>query len=371
VVDKGSGAQVQVTIPSSISSTSTTRFDFVSWSDGSTAPTRQVDINQDTVNIYATYQAAFLLTTASNPAGGAAFKTSPESADGFYATGTQVTVTATPKDGYKFVRWEGDLSGAYASGTLTMSTPHAVIADLVSVPFIPPAGIQTAAGPTPDGSVGPGSIISIYGNSLAAAFQVGPTNPLAQTIGDVTVTVNGQLLPLLFVSPDQIAAQLPWELADGDYTLQVHALGQPDVPGKFTVSRDAPAIFTYPETDADPTQPPLLLALHEDGSVITRTSPARHNEQISIYGTGFGPYDRLIPAGFSVSTTDNYKLVDPVQVTVDTLQVTPAWAGPATSMVGMNIVKLKITDAMPSATTVNLTVAVNGKTSSPVALPLQ
>ena len=86
----------------------------------------------------------------------------------------------TPNNGYKFVSWGGDLSGSFAPGMLTMSTPHNVIANLASVPFIPPAGIESAAGPTPDGSVASGSLIAIYGQDLAPSFQIGPSSPLAK-----------------------------------------------------------------------------------------------------------------------------------------------------------------------------------------------
>jgi hypothetical protein len=51
--------------------------------------------------------------------------------------------------------------------------------------------------------------------------------------------------------------------------------------------------------------------------------------------------------------------------------VKPDRSGAATGMVGMTIVKIRITSDLPTAATVNLTVTVNGKISSPVSLPLQ
>jgi uncharacterized protein (TIGR03437 family) len=134
------------------------------------------------------------------------------------------------------------------------------------------------------------------------------------------------------------------------------------------VSRDAPSIFTLP---ANPPDQPTALALHQDGTVVTAASPARRNEQISIYGTGFGPYDHNIPDGFPPAATDTYKVVDSVSVTVGSVPVTPDATVAASGMVGMTVVKIKITAALPTASTVNLTVTVNGKTSAPVSLPLQ
>ena len=64
-------------------------------------------------------------------------------------------------------------------------------------------------------------------------------------------------------------------------------------------------------------------------------------------------------------------VADPVMVTFDSVQLQPDSAIAAPGLVGMTIVKVKLTDALPSSTTVNLTVTVNGKISSPVSLPLQ
>jgi uncharacterized protein (TIGR03437 family) len=366
-LNKAAASQSQITIPGSIPSTPSSRNDFISWSDGSTATSRTVTFNQNSLTLTANYQTSYLLTASSNPANTATFQFSPPSPDGFYAAGTQVSVTVTANTNYKFAHWDGDLSGAYATGTLSMSTPHNVIADTVSAPSPTSAGIETAAGPTPDGSVAAGSLIAIYGQNFAPAFQLGPSNPLAQSIGNVTVTANNQLLPLLFVSPGQLAAQVPWEVQPGTYNLAVHTTGQPDVDGTMIVARDAPAIFTQPNSQ----NLPLILALHQDGSVITLSSPARPNEQISIYGTGFGPFSTPIPDGFPPSGTNTYTAVDPITITAGAVQVQPDSATAAAGMVGMTIVKMTITSAFPSATTVNLTVTVNGKVSTAVTLPLQ
>jgi uncharacterized protein (TIGR03437 family) len=135
----------------------------------------------------------------------------------------------------------------------------------------------------------------------------------------------------------------------------------------MTVSRDAPALFQLPNTQ----NLPLVLALHQDGTVIDVNHPALHNEQISIYGTGFGPFTGPLSDGFPVPPTENVQATDPVTVTCGSAQVEPDSVIPAPGMVGMTIVKLTISNAIPSATTANLTVTVNGKISSVVSLPLQ
>ena len=48
---------------------------------------------------------------------------------------------------------------------------------------------------------------------------------------------------LIYVSPDQINAQLPGDLEPGDYRLTVRTEGMPDVKSDFTVVRNAPGLF--------------------------------------------------------------------------------------------------------------------------------
>jgi uncharacterized protein (TIGR03437 family) len=368
VVNRAAGSQMTVVAPSSVPATQASRYDFLGWADGVTGTTRQVSFNQDTLTLTANYQTSYLLTTVANPAGGGTFKTVPPSPDGYFASGTQISVTEAPAGGFKFAHWDGDLSGTFGTGALTMSAPHNVIADFISVPYIPPAGIQSAAGPTQDGTVAAGSVIAIYGQNLATAFQVGSSNPLQQVIGNTSITVGTSILPLVYVAPTVISAQLPWELAPGPYTLTVHNTGQPDVPGTVTVSRNAPVMFTQQNTQ----NLPLVLALHADGTLVSFTSPALRGEQITIYATGLGPYDRNSVDGFPAGSTPVFNLVDPISVTSDSgQQWQPDWAGAAPTIVGVAQVKLTITPDMPSATNMNIQLVVNSKTSPQAVLPLQ
>ena len=165
------------------------RLDFGSWSDGG-ASNHVITVSQNYAIATASYKTFYQLSASSNPGNGSAFKFSPSSSDMFYPQGTQVTVTSAPNPGFKFGHWTGDLTGSYPSGIVTMSAPDSVVAQMITVPYIAPAGIMNGVGPTPSAAVAPGSIISIFGQSLASEVQVGPVNPLAQTIGGTTVTIN-------------------------------------------------------------------------------------------------------------------------------------------------------------------------------------
>ena len=120
-----------------------------------------------------------------------------------------------------------------------------------------------------------------------------------------------RLLGLIYVSPDQINAQLPGDLEPGNYSLTVRTEGMADVKSDFTIVRNAPGLFV---NMVDTT--PFAVALHEDGSPVTTASPAKRTETISLIGTGFGPYSRKLIDGFVTPPTPLNALVDPVEVVV-------------------------------------------------------
>jgi uncharacterized protein (TIGR03437 family) len=362
-IDRPNGSQLRVTAPTTISQGDTARLDLLSWTDGG-ASDHSFAVTADFTTISATYRASYRLSAASDPGNGVNFQFDPSSPDMFYPQDTQVAITTTANAGFKFRRWGGDLAGTYPSASLTMSSPHSVLALLDRVPYIAPAGVRNAVGDTPSSAVAAGSLITIFGESLAPVLEVGRVNPLAQTIAGVTVTVNDRILPLLYVSPGQINAEVPSDLPAGNYTLQVHSQGQPDVSGVFTVVRNAPGLFSWTLNSQQ-----YALAFHADGSPVNPDSPAKAGETVSLLGTGFGPY-----SGFLI---DGFFPPDPPPALSDQLGISAGGQTPATSFVGaapgysgVTLTKFQVPDGMPSGATVPVTVNVNGVASNTVMLPL-
>jgi len=124
-----------------------------------------------------------------------------------------------------------------------MNQPHSVCAVLDQVPYIAPAGVQNAAAPTPRRvwRQAPSS------RSTGAAWlrpRPWAGQPAGPDAGGSHGAYDRRILPLYFVSPQQINAQLPSGLAAGAYSLTVHWEGHDDVQAAFQVVRDAPGLFT-------------------------------------------------------------------------------------------------------------------------------
>jgi len=365
LLTKPTGAQVQVVAPATATPDAFSRYNFVSWDSGSTSTTTQVTITDQAQVIVATYQGFFKLSASSSPADHVTFTFGPSSPDGFFAAGTLVNIVATPYNGFTFKRWSGDLSGTSLSGTVMMNAPRSVVAVLDGFPFISDNGVRNAAGPTPTGTVGPGSDISIYGDDLAATTLSSPPGQLAQSLGDVWVTVNDRLLPLLYISPNVINAQLFSDLPDGNYTLTVHRTAQMDASGSFTVKRDSPGLFQWYSPQGS-----TVAAFHADGTILNAASPATQNETITILGTGFGFYDKPLVDGFPTPATGVWNVLDPVTVTAGGQTYTPISSRAANSQTGMVVVQVKLTGTLPSGLD-DLKVTVNSVDSNTVKLPVQ
>jgi hypothetical protein len=97
------------------------RMVFTNWNDGGAA-THEIRVGGSTT-LVANYKAQYPLELTQNAAQNncaADFQREPASADGFYDAGTPVTITATPKAGWNFIRWQGGFSGTTATTTVTM-----------------------------------------------------------------------------------------------------------------------------------------------------------------------------------------------------------------------------------------------------------
>jgi uncharacterized protein (TIGR03437 family) len=362
------GTQVRVSAPASVPLGAGTRADMSGWSgSGAAAAGDWVGtLSGAPVAICANYQTMNLLATAAIPAGSASWSVQPGSPDGYYASQTTVNISVTAQPGYRFHGWSGDLSGSFPSGAVAMSAPRTVTALFDAVATIAPTGVQNGAGSTPQPGVAPGSVISIFGSNLASAAATGPSSPLPQTLSGTVVQTASRMLPLFFVSPGQINAELPADLPLGAQTLTVSAQGQPNVNASFTVVRDAPGLFEQAVNGQT-----FAVAMHEDGSAVTLASPAGHGELLTVYGTGFGPTNPVRPVGFAVPQTPPFVLLDAASVLVGGAVIPAENAFAEPGSVAVDVVQFRLGDGAPTATNAPLRVNINGQQSNSVLLPVQ
>jgi uncharacterized protein (TIGR03437 family) len=151
----------------------------------------------------------------------------------------------------------------------------------------------------------PGSFSTIWGSNLGPAlgvpFQLGADGSVPAELAGVTVTVAGIPAPLLLVQDEQINFLVPQGITSSSADLCVKtAEGQSCM---FAYVRPwAPAIFRSGSGYA---------VLNLDWSLNTPDNPAARGSFVSLWGAGFGPYQRTVPDG-SVAQLPLNVLADPV-----------------------------------------------------------
>ena len=115
------------------------------------------------------------------------------------------------------------------------------------------------------GAVAPQMLVAIHGSNLAAQTSVASQSLLPRLLGGTSVTFNGIAAPLLYVSPDQINAQVPSGVPfPGPSTIVVSTAGGVSAPFSVPVTNGgAPGIFTQ---DARGCGQAVAFNVHADGS---------------------------------------------------------------------------------------------------------
>jgi uncharacterized protein (TIGR03437 family) len=176
-------------------------------------------------------------------------------------------------------------NGFYLNVHTTVNGGGAARAQLTPALATPAVGAIAAVSSTIT-TVAPGGIVSIYGTGLSPVTSdlngfVGIT-ALTAAIDGVTVTVGGVKAPFYFVSPGQINAQVPFEVAAGPQPLVVTTAGGASTAFTVTVASAAPSIFLV-----DPNGTGAVVK-NSDFSLITAANKAKAGDIVVIYSTGLG-----------------------------------------------------------------------------------
>jgi uncharacterized protein (TIGR03437 family) len=150
-------------------------------------------------------------------------------------------------------------------------------------------GVVNAASGLP--SIAPGSLISIYGVDLAAGSGAASNIPLPTSLNGTSVTINSVLAPLLFTSPTQINAQVPFETLVGNATLIAVVAGQKSPAVTFNVTATGPGVLLQPQSNH------AVAQNYSDWSVNSSQNAAAPGQYVIVYLTGQGLVDNPVATG--------------------------------------------------------------------------
>jgi uncharacterized protein (TIGR03437 family) len=185
------------------------------------------------------------------------------------------------------------------------------------------------------GNIAPGTWVSIFGTRLAASTATANSVPLNTMLGGVMVMFNGIAAPLSYVSPTQINAIVPFEIAVAltspppivQVPVVVTTTGGASAPLSLTLSRNSPGIFTVNGQGTG-----AAIALDQNFNLISSVGTG----PIVLYAAGLGPTDPPASSASGGGSSEPLnRVVDDVSVFIGDVQATLLFAGLAPGFPGI------------------------------------
>jgi uncharacterized protein (TIGR03437 family) len=183
---------------------------------------------------------------------------------------------------------------------------------------------------------------------------------LPTLLDGVGVTINGIPAPLIYVSPSQINAQVPFEAGSGPATLELTKNGVPGQPVPISIATTAPQIFLTAGTHA--------AALNQDYSINSPANAAAVGSIVSVFWTGQGAVNNPVTTGAPASAPFLNTTIAPTAATIGGQPAAVLYSGLAPGYVGLAQANLQIPDLPSGEYPVVLTTGNTASNSATVSI---
>jgi uncharacterized protein (TIGR03437 family) len=244
---------------------------------------------------------------------------------------------------------------------------------LLGAPSPSITGIQNSAFASQPNSVqpvAPGEVITItgldFGSPVGMSAPVNPATP-STIIGNTRVLVNGNAVPITYVSFSQINALAPYSL-NGAITAQiaVEFFGVASAPVTVQVLPAVAGLFTANSTGSG-----QGWILNQDGTPNSASNRAAAGSVVTVFSTGMGATNPLIPDGTIPQTTTATPIL-PLAAMIGTQPaiVTSAYAAPG--MIGVLATNIQVPSTVTSGLAVPIVMAAgNSVTQTGVTIAIR
>jgi uncharacterized protein (TIGR03437 family) len=216
--------------------------------------------------------------------------------------------------------------------------------------------VVSAADGTP--AIAPGGLISIYGQQLSPLSLVSAQLPLPTALGDSCLTVDGLAVPVLFVSPNEINAQLPIE-ATGNVAFTLFTPGGVSNSFNTVVYPAAPSVFM--SGVAGPiTGIPTIVRANNNNQLVTDSDPIEGNDTLVIYLTGLGLTNPQVADGVAAPMSPLSLTVAQPVVTLGGVPLNVFYSGLTPTLVGVYQINLTVPKKVPLGISVPLVISMDG-----------
>lgn len=205
--------------------------------------------------------------------------------------------------------------------------------------------------------VAPGGLITIWGQQMSPVNMATKQIPLPTALGESCVLVNGAPIPLLFVSSQQVNAQLPFNVG-GTATLAILTPGGVSDNYYFSVAQTAPSIFL--SGSAGPLTGLATIVRYDNNQLVTATNPLHAGDIVSIYLTGMGATTPAVDSGLPGPFNPLAWASIPPTLTLGGHQMAVSYAGLAPGNVGVYQINATAPAGVPQGLSIPLVIQQGG-----------
>jgi uncharacterized protein (TIGR03437 family) len=222
-------------------------------------------------------------------------------------------------------------------------------------PVIAGNGIVNAASFGPQ--ISPGSLATMFGsNFTGTGLQASAALPLPDSLGGVSVSVNGKPAPALYINSKQVNFQVPWSTAPGSAAVTLSVNGEVSNTVHVPVLAAAPGLFFFFGSGRAVVQ-------NQDHTLNSTGNAAKVGSTITAYLTGSGVVSPPVKDGEPASAGPLSKVTASVSATIGSASAQVTFAGLAPEFVGL----LQMNIVVPSGLSQGdhpLAVAIGGQASN-------
>src|ERR1039457_6709394 len=156
------------------------------------------------------------------------------------------------------------------------ANPQLIFTGVGHAAFVNPGQAVVNAASYLAGETPAGSVFSIFGLNLAPRVGQPTSTPLPTTVLTTTVTVNGEPAPLFYLDPNQINAQMPWDIKLNVATVIVkNGASTSNAVAVMVPATGTPGIVVYGDNRA--------VVVSQDGTVNSPSTPAKVGDVLVAY----------------------------------------------------------------------------------------
>ena len=213
--------------------------------------------------------------------------------------------------------------------------------------------------------IAPGGLISVFGDQLSPVNLATSEVPLPTALADSCLTVNGLPVPILFVSPNQINAQMPFEML-GNVTMILRTPGGVSDNFNLSILPGAPSVFRANLPGLDSAVPTIVR--DRNSELVTGSNPVHRGDVLVIYSTGLGQTTPAAQTGMPSPSNPLASALNIPQVTLGGMNLPLIYAGLSPGEIGVYQINVKVPNNAPTGASVALVI---NQASTSTALPVR